>query len=56
MKRLYIIVEGQSEQEFVNTLIADYLSRFGIYAVTSIVLDNLTLATFLNAEFGFLGV
>ena len=38
MKRLYIIVEGQSEQEFVNTLIADYLSRFGIYAVTPILI------------------
>ena len=28
----------------------------GIYAVTSKPLDNLTLATFLNAEFGFFGV
>ena len=28
----------------------------GIYAVTSNPLDNLTLATFLKAEFGFLGV
>src|SRR3989338_10750936 len=28
----------------------------GIYAETSIPLDNLTLATFLKAEFGFLGV
>jgi hypothetical protein len=27
-----------------------------MYAVTSIPLDNLTLATFRNAEFGFLGV
>jgi hypothetical protein len=28
----------------------------GIYEVTSIALVSLTLATFLNAEFGFLGV
>src|SRR3989338_8119763 len=27
-----------------------------IYAVTSVLFDNLTLATFLKAEFGFLGV
>jgi len=27
-----------------------------MYAVTSIPLVNLTLATFLNAEFGFFGV
>ncbi len=28
----------------------------GIYAVTSKPFDNLTLATFLSAEFGFFGV
>ena len=38
MKRLYIIVEGQSEQEFVNTLIAPYLSGLGIYTVTPILI------------------
>ena len=32
------------------------MSFSGIYALTSNPLDNLTLATFLNAELGFLGV
>lgn len=31
MKRLYIVVEGQTEQEFVNGMIAPYLHGFGIY-------------------------
>ena len=34
MKRLYIVVEGQTEQEFVNSVIAPYLQNFGIYSVT----------------------
>ena len=38
MKRLYIIVEGQTEQEFVNSLIAPYLQRSGIYDVTPILI------------------
>lgn len=38
MKRLYIIVEGQTEQEFVNSLIVPYLQRFGIYDVTPILI------------------
>lgn len=33
MKRLYIVVEGQTEQEFVNGMIAPYLHGFGIYDV-----------------------
>ena len=36
MKRLYIVVEGQTEQEFVNALIAPYLQRYNIYDVTPI--------------------
>ncbi|MBO4850150.1 MAG: DUF4276 family protein [Prevotella sp.] len=38
MKRLYIIVEGQTEQEFVNSMIAPYLQQFGIYSVTPILI------------------
>lgn len=38
MKRLYIVVEGQTEQEFVNSLIAPYLQRFNIYDVTPIMI------------------
>lgn len=38
MKRLYIIVEGQSEQEFVRTLITPYLEKYKINDVTSILI------------------
>lgn len=38
MKRLYIIVEGQTEQEFVNAQIAPYLRQHGIYEVTPILI------------------
>ena len=38
MKRLYIIVEGQTEQDFVKNLIAPYLQNFGIYNVTPILI------------------
>lgn len=38
MKRLYIIVEGQTEQEFVNELVAPYLHQHGIYEVTPILI------------------
>ena len=37
MKRLYIIVEGQTEQEFVNSLIAPYLQQHGVYRVTPVL-------------------
>lgn len=40
MKRLYVIVEGQSEQEFVRTLIAPYLRDFGIYFVEPILIHT----------------
>ena len=30
MKRVYIVVEGQTEQEFVNSVISPYLQEFGI--------------------------
>lgn len=38
MKRLYIIVEGQTEQEFVRTLIAPYLQKRNIHEVTPILI------------------
>lgn len=30
MKRVYIVVEGQTEQEFVNSIVSPYLNRHGI--------------------------
>lgn len=36
MKRLIIIVEGATEQEFVNQYLLPYLNKFGIYDVTPI--------------------
>jgi hypothetical protein len=38
MKRLYIIVEGQTEQEFVNSVIAPYMQQHGVYAVTPLLI------------------
>ena len=38
MKRLYIIVEGQTEQEFVNSLIAPYMQQHGVYTVTPLLI------------------
>lgn len=37
MKRLYIVVEGQTEQEFVNGVVAPYLRDFGLYGVTPVL-------------------
>ena len=38
MKRVYIVVEGQTEQEFVNGMIAPYLQNFDIYSLTPILI------------------
>ena len=39
MKRLFIVVEGQTEQKFVSNLLAPYLfERFAISAVTPVVI------------------
>lgn len=38
MKRLYIVVEGQTEQDFVKNLIVPYLQNFGIYSVTPVLI------------------
>ncbi len=40
MKRLYIIVEGQTEQEFINTIVAPYMLQEGIYSVTPILIHT----------------
>ena len=38
MKRVYIVVEGQTEQEFVNSVISPYLQEFGILSVTPVLI------------------
>ncbi len=38
MKRLYIIVEGHTEQEFVNLMIAPYMQQYGVYSVTPVLI------------------
>lgn len=38
MKRLYVIVEGQTEQQFVKELLLPYLQQFGIYVVTPVLI------------------
>ncbi len=36
-KRLYIVVEGQTEEEFVKDLIAPYLQEYGLYVWPTII-------------------
>lgn len=38
MKRVIIVVEGQTEQEFVNSLLAPYLRGFGILNATPVLI------------------
>lgn len=38
MKRVYIVVEGQTEQEFVNSVISPYLQQYGILSVTPVLI------------------
>lgn len=40
MKRIYIVVEGQTEQAFVNNLLRPYLNTKGIYSVTPILIKT----------------
>jgi len=40
MKRLYIVVEGQTEQEFVNGLLRPWLNGYGIFHVTPILIKT----------------
>ena len=38
MRRVYIVVEGQTEQEFVNTVISPYLQGFGVFSITPFII------------------
>ena len=38
MKRLYIVVEGQTEREFVNSMIAPYLCGMGLFSVVPVLI------------------
>ena len=40
MKRLYIVVEGQTEQEFVNTMLRPWLNDYGILDVTPVLIKT----------------
>lgn len=40
MKRVYVIVEGQTEQEFVRSVIAPFLGAVGILSVTPILIKT----------------
>lgn len=40
MKRLIVIVEGQTEEEFVNNLLCPYLEKFAIYDVRAIKIQT----------------
>ena len=40
MKRLYIVVEGQTEQEFVNTLLRPWLNGYGILDITPVLIKT----------------
>lgn len=40
MKRLYIVVEGQSEQEFIKSTLSPYLAGKGIFSVTPILIKT----------------
>jgi hypothetical protein len=40
MKRLFIVVEGQTEEEFVNSLLRPYFHQFKIYDVRAIIISK----------------
>lgn len=40
MNRLFIVVEGQTEQEFVNTMLRPWLNGYGIFDVTPILIKT----------------
>lgn len=40
MKRLYIVVEGQSEQEFIKSTLSPYLYGKGLFSVTPILIKT----------------
>ncbi|OJV22535.1 MAG: hypothetical protein BGO21_05095 [Dyadobacter sp. 50-39] len=42
MRGLYIIVEGQTEEEFVNAVLREHFAARGIYDVRAILLNTST--------------
>jgi hypothetical protein len=40
MKRLYFVVEGQTEQEFVNTVLRPWLNDYSIYDITPVLIKT----------------
>jgi hypothetical protein len=40
MNTVYIMIEGQTEEEFVNNSLADYLNGFGIVNAVPILLET----------------
>jgi hypothetical protein len=50
MKRLIIIVEGQTEEEFVKEILVPYFATYQIYAVTPIKIatSNISKGGFVN--------
>jgi len=40
MRGVYIIVEGQTEEEFIYTSLRPYLNKFGIYDVRAILVET----------------
>jgi hypothetical protein len=40
LKRLYIVVEGQTEEEFIKSLLLPYLNRYNIYDVNAVIIHT----------------
>lgn len=40
MRAVYIIAEGQTEEEFINEILRPYLFRFGIYDIRAILMET----------------
>lgn len=40
MKRLFVVVEGQSEEAFVNELMSPHLMRNGVYDVRPVLIQT----------------
>ena len=37
---MYIVVEGQTEQEFVNTMLRPWLNEYSIYDITPVLIKT----------------
>ena len=40
MKRLYIVVEGQTERDFVKEILCPYLNLYDIYCITPVLIHT----------------